>query len=663
MKHENEANLTTTETTTFTDGQRKAFDLAMKGGNVFVTGGAGTGKSFLIREIISHMKRSGKQVVACAPTGTAASAIGGSTIHRVLGISAGRAVVNKGGKPALTSRSSKVLEKCDAVVIDEISMVRMDLFDALAKAIRAAEKKAKRKIQVVVVGDFFQLPPVIDERRGERRLLESLYGREVGNGYAFEGLYWDEFGFETVALDEIVRQTDSEFASALNSVRAGDPTILRWFNDRCFGKRPSPDATYLTGRNAVADDINSKRIAELPGEATTFKADIDGTVSEQDMAVPVSLTLKEGTRVMCVINDADGKFSNGSTGTVLQIVGRDYVQVRFDDGTKKLFEKQEWRIIRYEVEPSGKIAEKTCGSYRQLPFRPAYAITIHKSQGMTLDSVTLDPWCWSPGQLYVALSRVRRAENLVLTEPVNLNYLKTDFEVKRLYETIPVIEESDESEPLPPEWDDETQTRPFLDIPNGIEEDLPFLPYDEYEGKEENPFLDEAETPAEETAKEEFFEIRIPEGIEEPPFFSRPANHSYESPVEEATVSYDGRVVPFGLKKELSGKKVGRPTPFENGTKRVRLPVELADELVEMAKEWAERKKYPNGSVIRQIPKELDEGLAEFFVDWENGFGNEAVAYVPVPLELEGRIRREIEVWKKTGGKENAYGEKRNTVG
>ena len=594
---------------TLTDGQRRAFEAAMTGTNLFITGGAGSGKSFLLKRLTEAMKREGRQIIVCAPTGTAAAGIGGSTIHRAFSLSAGRTISIKKGKPAIVSKNLKTVESADAVIIDEISMVRMDLFELVVKTVRNAERKTKKRKQIIVIGDFCQLPPVTDSRKGEKRLLVDFYGRDVGNAYAFQSPLWESCGFATIVLDEIVRQSDGEFVEKLNEIRLGDSSAIRWFNDRCFGRKPKEGAVYLTGRNDDADEINARRLAELPGEEFVCRAEITGSVEKSDMTVPAEMRLKIGARVMMTLNNNEGAYCNGTLGTIADKVS-DMFLIRFDKGGRKLIGRHEWNVVRYEVDEKGMLAEKRCGSYRQYPFRPAYAVTTHKSQGATFDAVCLDPSCWSPGQLYVALSRVRSVDDLVLTRPVSVRNLRADPEVLRLYsgridgepETIAV---------------QQTLSDLFPNIaPVGEASQEDAAPPSSSEGD----FSNDGENPL-------------------------PKDDGKRNPEPLMNEERDKR-------RKTSGKaKMGRPTPFRNGTRRVRLPTELADEIAEMVREWAEPSKYPNGSVIRLIPNELDAMLSDAFEKWSNGDCG-STSYMAVPIELEGRIRREVELWKRTGARE-----------
>lgn len=414
----------------FTSDQRKAFDLALDGENLFITGGAGTGKTFLLQKVIQTLTRLGKQVVICAPTGTAAIKVGGVTINRVFSLLAGPCINEK--SMSLTVHCPATIKKADVVIIDEVSMCRMDMLDSIQKSIEKAEKQTKRHIQVIVVGDFFQLPPIINEDRGERTLLEKYYKRSIGRGYAFSGDGWNKFNFTPVVLTQIVRQKNREFAEQLNKSRFGDASSLDYFN--CNAQQhPLADAVYLCGHNATVNDTNTTMLKALAGESFTFSATIKGNVSPSDMMVPEEIVLKIGARIMLVINDTAGDYYNGSTGTVTAVIGETVV-VRLDSNGKEIpISPYTWNINRYIVDGESVIQE-TVGTYAQLPIKLAYAITIHKSQGATFDRLNLNPKSWDPGQLYVALSRVKDISGLYLDGPARRSYLRVDPTVKAFYD-------------------------------------------------------------------------------------------------------------------------------------------------------------------------------------------------------------------------------------
>lgn len=427
----------------FTLDQQKAFDLAMSGVNLFITGGAGTGKTYLTQKIIQGFTKNGKQVVVCAPTGTAAIKCGGSTINRAFNLRSGACINEKTN--TLIAHCPKPIQKADVVIIDEISMCRMDMLDSVQTSIEKAEKRSRKNIQVIVVGDFCQLPPIIS-KSAERKLLEDYYGESVGRGYAFLGNGWDKFGFKTVALTQIVRQKDAEFAMELNKARYGNTDCLDYFNDNAADKA-FDDAIYLCGYKDTVDEMNDNALDRLDGDIREFHSEDTGNVSDSDRIVPSTIALKVGARIMMVVNDNKGRYSNGSMGTVVAFgpFGQglswtkdelNVVRVMLDaTGETVDIKPYTWEIKRYVVEEE-EVIQEIAGTYTQMPLKLAYAVTIHKSQGATFDKVNLEPRCWDPGQLYVALSRVKDISGLHLAEWIYESYLKVDPVVLDFYDRV-----------------------------------------------------------------------------------------------------------------------------------------------------------------------------------------------------------------------------------
>lgn len=393
--------------------QQLAFDAMMAGKNVFLTGDAGCGKSFVISEVIRAKKG---QCLVCAPTGIAALNLPeGMTLHRAFGLSASPVYGSLywGGK---TSDIAGV----SCIIIDEISMVRADLFDTIASIIFDA--MTERPIQVIVVGDFFQLPPVLTDR--DVAQFRTLYPKGL---YAFESGMWDLMDFEVHRLTEIIRQDDKEYQEQLNLIRLGDTKALDYFNAR-VGAKISDKAIRLYGTNKAADVYNLMRLQKLQGETMVYHASTFGDVKASDKPCPDKIELAKDARVMILTNDPDGLYANGTMGTVAYTYPS-VVGVMTDDDVLVEIEYKEWDILA--LQDDGKT--DVVGKYRQIPLKLAYAVTIHKSQGQTYDECYVDPKCFSNGQLYVALSRCRRIEGLSLLKPIKAEALMTAPEVIDFY--------------------------------------------------------------------------------------------------------------------------------------------------------------------------------------------------------------------------------------
>ena len=385
-----------------TDGQREVFDLVKAGKNVYLTGLGGTGKSYVLDRIIEWAHGEEMNVIVCAPTGIAALNIGGCTVHRALGIRPGKTLQMN---PYPYIEDGSALLECDLMIVDEISMCRMDLFDYLSsvlmKAAAMRSEDGKRPCQLIVVGDFCQLPPVIT--RDEKEILDQKYGFDVRNGYPFMGTDWDSWRFEKVELTEAIRQRDADFVAALNACRVGDTSGLHWIEEHAAGE-PAEKAIVLCGRNDEAARENRKRLDALPGDAFVYAAAITGSVEESDIPTDKALKLKAGARVMALVNDTERTFMNGSLGDVIKC-GDDYVEVLFDNGYLGVLYPHEWDITRPTLE-GRRTRMETIGTFTQIPLKLAYAMTIHKAQGQTFEAASIYPRCWDPGQLYTALSRL-----------------------------------------------------------------------------------------------------------------------------------------------------------------------------------------------------------------------------------------------------------------
>lgn len=422
---------------TFTPEFERALDLLENTKqNVFISGKAGTGKS----TFLEHFRRkTQKNVAVVAPTGVAALNVRGQTIHSFFGIKTGLVDVAS-MKP---TRNKKLLGNLDLVIIDEISMVRADLFDAVEKTLRFNNDKSLPfgGVQVCVIGDLFQLPPVLtnDEK--------PAYNLAYNSPFFFASAHYQEANFELIKFDMVFRQTDIEFIQTLNKIRIGrkTPDILAYINQRHttdFDFQQSP--ITLTATNAIADKLNETELKALKGNAHTFKGAISGkfSVERGRLPSPEKLELKIGAQVMFTRNDNPKKrWVNGTIGTVTY-VDEENIEVTVLKGKSKrsyALEPEKWATYEYAFnEEKKKLEQLETGSYTQYPLMLAWAVTIHKSQGKTLENVIIDlgHGAFAPGQVYVALSRCKSYENLVLKQPIRARDIWCDPSILDFARTI-----------------------------------------------------------------------------------------------------------------------------------------------------------------------------------------------------------------------------------
>ncbi|HIP17922.1 MAG TPA: PIF1 helicase [Sulfurovum sp.] len=379
---------------------------ALKHANVFLTGGAGVGKSYITNEVITDYRKRGKQVVSLGSTGVSAVNIGGFTVHSffVFGIAANFDELAAGDKRAKKRLSDlkKVLKATDLIIIDEISMVSTDLLDMIAYRLNNYGYLGK----VLFVGDFFQLPPV--QKQNSRN---DVFGDKL---YAFESMAWDRFDLMVIELTEMKRTTDAEFTHILSKVRKGlcDEEVvafmLRLWNNEGLEKDP----TYLYGRNLEVEQTNRAKINELETEETILFANVEmfAKVHEKKLLgwkkmLPISeqLTLKEGVPILFTVNKW-GKFVNGERG-ILRKIEEDHLIVEKDDEYVRV-ERHEFDLLDMAVKEDGSIETIALATLSQFPLKLAYAVTIHKSQGMSIDNLVCNvDNIFAPSQFYVAISR------------------------------------------------------------------------------------------------------------------------------------------------------------------------------------------------------------------------------------------------------------------
>jgi ATP-dependent DNA helicase PIF1 len=408
---------------------QQAMDSMLKTKNsMYITGDAGTGKTTLLNYFL---EKTDKNVVVLAPTGMAAVQVNGETIHSFCRFNTDPGWVMLEENKIHKLRDNRKIKSIDVLVIDEISMVRSDMLDALDYFFRINKGKMRLPfggVQVIFFGDHFQLPPVL--RSEEKTLFYSKYDTE----YFFGAKVYPQLNISYTKLTKYYRQTDETFIRLLSYLRYGkaNEEIVDWVNRKLLNKDKDElkNTIIIASRNQDVTNINYKHLDDLEGEVVSYRAVLFGTFKDEMCPAEKFLVLKVGAQVMFVKNDPDKRWVNGTIGQVVEL-DKESIKVRVK---KKIIEVDltSWQNHTYRYdEEKGELVKELAGEYTQYPLRLAWAVTIHKSQGQTFDECEIDlgNGAFVFGQTYVAFSRCKSIEGLILSKPLKLRDIKTDPKV------------------------------------------------------------------------------------------------------------------------------------------------------------------------------------------------------------------------------------------
>lgn len=409
--------------------QDYAIKAIKEGRNTFLTGSGGVGKSWVINQVKCS------DTLLCAPTGIAALNIGGITCHRAFGLPIGLPTTKDYSKINPAVRKVLANPRLKRVIIDEAAMLRVDMFDMINHRLQQARGNTKPfgGVQVVAVGDFYQLSPIVN------RTEQQLFSSNHKTPFAFGSDLWKEF--EVVELTKVYRQSDEQQVSILNSIRKKDDNVLQsleWIKDNSldYETEGGVDLLHLCSYKEDASRINNVFYNKNTNKETVYRGVTTAKYWNNNLPVEQNIALKTGCKVVICSNSPEGDYFNGQRGEIVKLYA-DCAEVLLDDTKKVVIVTQTtWESYKYSTTTSGKLKKGVEYEYTQLPLLLGYGITIHKSQGMSLDGISIDVGngCFGHGQMYVALSRAKDLTNISLVKPLRIEDVILDEDVNEYYE-------------------------------------------------------------------------------------------------------------------------------------------------------------------------------------------------------------------------------------
>jgi len=391
--------------------------------SVFLTGKAGTGKSTLLKEFIENTQ---KRVVVLAPTGIAAVNVGGQTIHSFFKF--------RSSGDGITAAKNELLNHIDTIVLDEVSMVRADVLDAMDLVLKKSRESNEPfgGVQMIFIGDLYQLPPVVTNK-------DTYITDKYKSPFFVDANCMQNYEYEFIELTKIYRQDESQekFKNVLNSIRENSSKIdLDLINSRYLAE-PKTGSIYLTARRDLADRINAESLEKTKGELKVFNATVDGDFKESEYPVEMELKLKSGVPIIMVNNDKEGRWANG-TMAIITLITNNSILAKTNNGENIKIERHTWQKYEYYLNDNQELKYRSIGKFMQFPVRLASAMTIHKSQGQTFESVIIDTGigAFAHGQIYVALSRCKSLEGVALKQRIKKQDIIVDKRIIEYYEKI-----------------------------------------------------------------------------------------------------------------------------------------------------------------------------------------------------------------------------------